>query len=120
MLSIIIYCNHTFSKLLLWVLKRIISMRWSRHFLYLFIYLFIHIHVFVHIVFIHVRVVHMLLSTFAMLKSWPYIYCLAGDDVTSFDVTLVTLWHTSVSDNVKMYNYQYAKFDQNICVVQEL
>ena len=49
-----------------------------------------------------------------------YICCYAGDDVTSFDITLVTLWHTSVSDNVKMYKYQYAKFDQNICVVQEL
>ena len=42
---------------------------------FVLIYLFIHIRVFVHIFLIHVRVVHMLLSTFAMLKSWPYICC---------------------------------------------
>ena len=44
--------------------------------IYLFIYLSIYSHSCIcsHF-FIHVRVVHMLLSTFAMLKSWPYICC---------------------------------------------
>ena len=45
--------------------------------IYLSIYLSIYSHscIVVHIFFIHVQVVHMLLSTFAMLKSWPYICC---------------------------------------------
>ena len=44
--------------------------------IYLFIYLSIYSHSCIcsHF-FIHVQVVHMLLSTFAMLKSWPYICC---------------------------------------------
>ena len=80
--------------------------------IYLFIYLSIYSHscIVVHIFFIHVQVVHMLYSTFSMLKSWPYICCYAGDDVTSFDVTLVTLWHTmlkcistSMQNLIKIY-----------------
>ena len=45
--------------------------------IYLSVYLSIYSHscIVVHIFFIHVQVVHMLLSTFAMLKSWPYICC---------------------------------------------
>ena len=42
--------------------------------IYLSIYLFTFMYLFTFF-FIHVRVVHMLLSTFAMLKSWPYICC---------------------------------------------
>ena len=84
--------------------------------IYLFIYLSIYSHscIVVLIFFIHVQVVHMLLGTFAMLKSWPYV---VKREMTSHH--LRSLSHP-LAYNVKMYKYQYAKFDQTICVVQEL
>ena len=53
-----------------------INLSFNSHSLYLFTFFFIHL-----------RVVNMLLRTFAMLKWWPYNDVSVEDDVTSFDVT---------------------------------